>query len=280
MKYGIVISVSKTKFGPVVFREDLKNNILLASKIGYDAIELAVKNPGEVNIIEVKGLLEEYNLTIPAIGTGQIYFDEGLSFSDPDKSVRDKAVERVNEIIRLAKNFNSSIIIGLIRGNINSISDNFQQELELAEMRIAECIQRCLSFSEKMNTNFLIEPLIRYNSNIFTRIEEVKKFLKQFSNKLDLERIGILADTYHMNVEETIIHESFRKNSKLIKHIHFSDSNRLAPGLGHINFETILKELKKSNYNGIISFEILPLPSPIFAAKKALEFVKNLEKEE
>lgn len=277
MKYGIVISVSKTKFGPVVFREDLKNNILRASKIGYEAIELAVKKPGEVNVSEVIRLLEKYNLVIPAIGTGQICFDEGLSFSDPDKSIRNKAVKRVNDIITLAKNFNSSIIIGLIRGNISNFLDNFQQELELAEIRIAECIQRCLSFSEKMGTNFLIEPLIRYNSNIFTKIDEVKKFLKKFSNKLDLRRIGILADTYHMNVEETIIHESFRKNSKLIKHIHFSDSNRLAPGLGHIDFEIILKELKKSNYKGVISFEILPSPSPIIAAKKALEHIKNIE---
>jgi sugar phosphate isomerase/epimerase len=277
MRYGIVISVSKTKFGPVVFREDLKNNMLQASKIGYDAIELAVKNPGEVNVDEVKGLLEKHNLIIPVIGTGQIYFDEGLSFSDPDEIIRNKAIERVNEIIKLAKNFNSSIIIGLIRGTISSNKDNFQEEFELAENRIAACMQKCLSFSEKMDTNFLIEPLIRYNSNIFTKIEDVKKFLKKFSGKLDLGRIGVLADTYHMNVEEKIIHESLGKNSKLIKHIHFADSNRLAPGFGHIDFQIILRELKKINYNGIISFEILPLPTPVISAKKALDYIKNIE---
>lgn len=279
MKYAIVISVSKTKFGPVVFRGDLLQNITKAYKLGYNAVELAVKDPDAVNVKEVSKLLQEYNLVIPAIGTGQIYFDEGLSFSDKDEFVRNEAVDRVKKIINLAKNFNSSIIIGLIRGNIKDSENDFNKELEIAEKRMFECLEKCLLYSERYNTKFLLEPLIRYNSNIFNKIGDVSNFLNKFKEKIDVDRIGILADTYHMNVEESIVEDSFSRYIDMIRYIHFSDSNRLAPGYGHINFKEIFKILKKEKYNNVISFEILPVPNPDISAKDALEYVKNIEKD-
>jgi 5-keto-L-gluconate epimerase len=277
MKYSIVISVSKTRFGPVVFRDNLIENMKKAKNIGYDAVEFAVREPESVDIPKVKKELEKNDLFVPAVGTGQIYFDENLSFSDPNKDIRDATVKRVNRIIDFAKHFDSRIIIGLVRGNIKKPEENFQIKLREAESRISECLKKCLDYSEKFNTKFLVEPLIRYNSNILNKIEDVKNFFERFKEELDLNRMGILADTYHMNVEEKEINESFEKYFDYIKHIHFSDNNRLAPGYGHIDFSVILKTLKRKKYDGVVSFEILPEPDPDTAARDALNYTKSLE---
>ena len=278
MKYSIVISVSKTKFGPVVFRENLLGNITKAHQLGYDAVELAVRDPEIIDHKKLMNLLSKYNLTVPAIGTGQIYFDEGISFSDENKDIREKAVSRVCKIIDLAKELNSAVIIGLIRGNVINPENNYNEKLISAERKICECLQTCMQYSEKYNTLFLIEPLIRYNSNIFNTLEQVSIFLDKFEHKLDINRIGILADTYHMNVEEAVIEDSIINHLNLIKYIHFSDSNRLAPGYGHIDFKKILKILIKENYESFISFEIMPIPDSETAAKVALKCTKDIEK--
>jgi len=278
MKYSIVISVSETKFGSVVFRENLLENIAKAYQFGYDAVELAVKNPEIIDYNKLVNSLNKYSLSIPAIGTGQIYFDEGISFSDESKDIRKKAVERVCKIIDLANGLNSAVIIGLIRGNVTDSEDNWDKKLINAEKRICECLQICLQYSENFNTLFLIEPLIRYNSNIFNTLEQVSNFLDKFKNVLNIKRIGILADTFHMNVEEVFIEDSIANNQNLIKYIHFSDSNRLAPGYGHIDFKKILKILIKENYDSFISFEIMPFPDSETAAKVALEYTKDIEK--
>jgi sugar phosphate isomerase/epimerase len=133
-----------------------------------------------------------------------------------------------------------------------------------------------MRYSEKYGTEYLIEPLIRYDSNILNKIEDVKSFIDKYKNKFDVERIGILADTFHMNVEESIIADSFLNNMKIIKHIHFADSNRFAPGEGHINFKEILGILKSNNYSKYISFEMLPEPDSETAAKRAITYVKNI----
>ena len=276
MKYGIVISVSNTKFGPVVFKENLTDNIIKAANLGYDGVELAIRDPKALKIDDVCKLLEKYKLTVSSIGTGQIYGEEGLSLSDCDKIIRDRAVRRIKKIIDVARHFNASIIIGGVRGNVKDL-ENFKSELEKAELRISQCLQELLSYSEEHSQIFLVEPGNRYEVNIFNRLDEVDSFLNRFKDKLDLERIGILADTFHMNIEEPVIAESFKKYSSLIKYIHFADSNRWPPGYGHINFKIIVQTLKDINYEGFISFEMLPMPNPDIAASTAINNIKKLE---
>ena len=271
-----MISVSKTKFGPIVFKENLTDNIVKASNMGYDGVELAIQKPEAVDIDEVSMLMDKYNLVVLSVGTGQIYSEEGLNFSDPDRSIRDMAVERCKGIINFARHFNASIIIGLIRGNIKD-SENFDSEMEKAEVRICQCLQELMSYSESYSLKFLIEPINRYEVNIFNRLEEVHVFLNKFKDKLDLERIGILADTFHMNIEVPVIHESFQNYSDLIKHVHFADSNRWPPGYGHIDFKQVMKVLKSTDYQSFISFEMLPKPNPDTAAWKAINYIKEIE---
>lgn len=277
MKYGIVISVSKTKFGPIIFKEDLKVNIEKAAAIGYDGIELAIRKPEDLQIGKVEKLIQKFNLKIIAIGTGQIYGEEGLNFSDHDGTIRKDAVERVKKIIDIAAHFRASIIIGLIRGNIVDM-ENYSTELPKAEKNIAECLEKLLIYSQTKSTKFLLEPINRYEVNIFNCLEDISSFLSRYQAKLDIERIGILADTFHMNIEEPVIEESFKKYSGFIKHVHFADSNRWPPGYGHIDFKKIINVFNDNNYDNFISFEMLPKPDPDTAAKHSIKFVKRLKK--
>ena len=277
MKFGVVISVSKTKFGPVVFKENLTDNIKKAAKLGYDGVELAIRDPEAINVGEVLSLLDKYKIEVLSIGTGQIYIEEGLSFSDPDKNIRNMAVNRTKQIIDIARQFNASIIMGLVRGNIKD-PENFKNKLEKAEILISECLQELLLYSNAHNQEFLIEPINRYEVDIFNRLGEVYDFLHKFKDKLDLKRIGILADTFHMNIEEPNIAESFNKYSSMIKHIHFADSNRCPPGQGHIDFSKIMQVLKDTSYSSYISFEMLPMPDPDRAAKEAISNIKQFVK--
>jgi sugar phosphate isomerase/epimerase len=280
MKYSIVISASKTSFGPIVFREGLKKNIMKANKLGYDGVELAVKNPELIDLKGLKKIIEKTGMVIVAVGTGQLYFDEGLSFSDPAKVIRNEAVKRVCKIIDFANNFQSSVIIGAIRGRITGNNIKVELEKRKAEKRINECLKKCMDYSMKFSTQFLLEPANRYEINIFNTLEETVNFLNGKKGEYDMERIGILADTFHMNIEEPIIAESIYKYFDFIKHLHFADSNRWAPGYGHINFKEILDLLEKNNYKRFISFEMFPLPeSSDFSATKALKYIKKLQKD-
>jgi sugar phosphate isomerase/epimerase len=91
--------------------------------------------------------------------------------------------------------------------------------------------------------------------------------------------LGLLPDTFHMNIEERSMEESLRKFAPYLRYIHLADSNRQAPGNGHLDFQGVLNMLDSVQFEGFFSFEILPKPNPNEAAKRAIDFTRSLKKE-
>ena len=69
------------------------------------------------------------------------------------------------------------------------------------------------------------------------------------------ENVGLLLDTFHMNIEEDSIGCSIKNSKGLLKHIHLADNNRKMPGFAHINFREIVKALRESEFDRYMSFE-------------------------
>ena len=100
---------------------------------------------------------------------------------------------------------------------------------------------------------------------------------------------GIMADTIHMNIEERSIPAAIRTFGDLLNHVHLSDSNRLAPGLGHVDFAEVLQALVEVGYGGGMAFELIPSlpyvpegepqpPSYDEVAGQALDHMKEVER--
>jgi len=267
MKKSIVVSTSSTKFSALAFKEDLAENIKKVADLGFDGVELAVRDPKYLEVEKIINLMKECNLEVPAIGTGQAYGEEGLSFSDPNEIIRKMAVERINDQIMFASNFDAQVIIGLIRGKINeSVS-----QAEAEEWTI-DCLRKCAELAKEYNIRLTLEPVNRYESNFINTIVEGIEFIQ----RVGVTNLGLLIDTFHMNIEEVSIEDSIIQAKDYITHVHFADSNRWAPGCGHLDFKKIIKTLKKIDYQGYVSAEILPLPNPDAAARITAETLNKI----
>ena len=267
MKKSIVVSIQPTKFSALAFKEDFEESIKKVADLGFDGAELAVRNPKDLKIDDVINIIKENNLEVPAIGTGQAYGEEGLSFSDPDEVVRKTAVERINDQIVFASNFNAQVIIGLIRGKI----EDGVNKVEAEEWTI-DCLRKCTEFAKEYNIRLTLEPVNRYESNFINTLNEGIEFIK----RVGVTNLGLLADTFHMNIEEVSIYDSIVQVKDYITHVHFADSNRWAPGCGHLDFAKIVQTLKKIGYQGYVSAEILPFPDSDTAARITAETLNKI----
>lgn len=268
MKKSIVVSIQPTKFSALAFKEDFKESIKKVADLGFDGAELAVRNPKDLKIEDVINIIKKNKLEVPAIGTGQAYGEEGLSFSDLDKKIRKMAVERIKDQIVFASHFNAIVIIGLIRGKIEENVNRAE-----AEKWTIDCLKECTEFAQEYNIRLTLEPVNRYESNFINTLDEGIKFIKRVGSP----NLGILADTFHMNIEEISIYDSIIKAKDYITHVHFADSNRWAPGCGHLDFAKIVQTLKKIDYQGYVSAEILPLPDPDNCARLTAEHLNKIE---
>ena len=93
--------------------------------------------------------------------------------------------------------------------------------------------------------------------------------------KVGKENLGLLLDTFHMNIEEPSVIESIKAARDRLFHFHVADSNRWYPGAGHIDFKSILETLESIGYSRFVSAEILPYPDPDTAAQKTISSMRS-----
>lgn len=265
MKLGIVLSSQPSSFSALLYEGEMEKNIAKIKKMGYDGVELAVRNPEQLNVDWLKSILDRNQMSVPAIQTGQVYLEERLSFVNPDPAIRIKAIERIKSHVRLAKVLDALVIIGLVRGKeTKEISD------EERDTWLSEALRECAL--ENKSVKLVVEPINRYETDIINTVESGLDLLR----KVNMENVGLLLDTFHMNIEEPSMTQSIFLAKEHLFHFHIADSNRWHPGAGHINFKEIINTLVQINYQGFVSAEILPLPDPDSAAKKTIEYMRKV----
>ncbi len=268
MNLSIVLSTQQTQFQAATLSGSLEANLAKIGGLGYQGVELAVRDPKLVENDSLAKLISKYNLKVPAIGTGQAWGEEGLSFTDPEPDVRYEAVERIKSQIRLAAQFDAIIIIGLIRGIVRPGIERGQ-----AVGWLIDALKECCDAAARHGVRLALEPINRYETSLVNNVGQGMDLI----GSVGAANFGLLLDTFHMNIEEPGIEESIRACGSRIFHFHVADSNRWYPGAGHLDFHSIVSTLIKTGYDGFISGEFLPLPDADTAAERNIGFWRGMK---
>jgi len=254
----------KVERGLSLFPGDLEKAFSMAKELGFDGIEISVADPEEISLAKVKDLASKYQVGVSAIATGGAAVRDGLIFSSPDKSIRKAANQRIKNHIDFASHFGAVVILGLIKGWVDG--DYYQ-----SEDYVTECLKECNEYAGEKGVDIALEPINRFQEDFFNSILDCKKYL----DRIQLSNVKMLIDTFHMNIEEADMWKSIRQAKDYIIHVHYSDNNRFAPGMGHFDFPKMTKVLKEIDYKGYISAEILPVPDSYTAAKQTIDSMKS-----
>lgn len=87
--------------------------------------------------------------------------------------------------------------------------------------------------------------------------------------------VRLMPDVFHMNIEDASLRQAFGPAREFVTYVHVADSNRLAPGWGHIPFDEILSILVDIGHDGWLTAEILPRPDAVAAAEQAIRFLSS-----
>ena len=267
MKLSIVLSTHQAGFHAVAFKGDFVENVAKIAALGYDGVELAIRDPRLVDGEQLLGVLANYNLEVPAIGTGQAWGEEGLSFTDPDEDVRRAAIQRVREHVPFASYAGAVIIIGLLRGIVKPGVSHRQ-----AYDWLVEALRACSEAARPAGVRLALEPINRYETTLVNTVAQGLQLIAD----VGADNFGLLLDTFHMNIEEPSIEESIRAAGGHIFHFHVADSNRWYPGAGHIDFASVFAALRETGYEGYISGEFMPMPDADTAAQRAIAYLRAL----
>ncbi|MGC4996748.1 sugar phosphate isomerase/epimerase family protein [Streptomyces sp. DT195] len=116
-----------------------------------------------------------------------------------------------------------------------------------------------------------LEPLNRYEDHMVNRLEQAADLIR--ATGLDSVRIGI--DSYHMNIEESDPSAAILAHAEYIGHAQVSDSNRLQPGAGHLDWPAWLGALHTIGYDGVLAAECRLDGDPVEAVRSVPAFLRR-----
>jgi sugar phosphate isomerase/epimerase len=267
MKSAITVSlVPQAKGGPFVYWNGLADACERASALGFDAIEVFPPSAVGVDWQELRDLVAKHSLKVAAIGTGGGWVVNKWTLTHHSPEVRSEAQLFIREIIDVAADFGAPAIIGSMQGRWEG-----DVSREQAVAHLTHGLEVLGEHAAKRGQTLLYEPLNRYETNLFNRLEDTAGLLRSLKTR----NIKILADLFHMNIEEASLPDAIRAHGADIGHVHFADSNRRAIGLGHTDIAPVVEALREIGYDGHLSAEIIPLPDSDTAARQTMESFKK-----
>ena len=232
---------------------ELKGNLAKVSSIGYDGVELITTNPAGLDRISLKKNLAQHHLQVSAIASGGMAFATKLTLLNPDPTVATLARQRLDEMIDLASDLGAPVVtVGSFRGRAWRDKSRSLQVL-------ADVLRNAGERAVKRGVCIALEPLNHYEADLLQTAAQTLDFLQV----VDHPAVGVLLDTYHVNIEESSWTEPYRQvmNAQKLFYVHLGDNNRRPPGKGLIDFPAILHTLLEGGYSGWLSAELLPLPT-------------------
>jgi len=243
--------------------DEFESALDLIKREGFSGVELNLSFAEPGTLTKISEVIRRKKLRLAAVGTGLVYVRKRLSFTDADSTKRNKAIETVNGLIQFAGKEHAVAVIGMVRGN-PTVDSNTMEFLH-------QSIIACDRTASEHKTQIALEAINRYETSLLNAASDVTKLIQDDG----LHSTGILLDTFHMNIEESSIETSVRKNFEQISHFHIADSNRWPPGRGHLRVERLLKLLDEMGYNGWVSAEVLPKPDNPAAVADTANFLKR-----
>jgi sugar phosphate isomerase/epimerase len=256
-----VCLVPEARGGPFVFWDDLPGACRKARDLGFDAVEVFPSSADNLEPERVRALLSDHGLALSAMGTGAGWVRHRLTLTLPDPAARVRAFEFVRSIIDLAGALGAPAVIGSMQGRSGEGVDR-----EAALGFLTDALEALGEHARQYSVPLLYEPLNRYETNLANTLDAAVALL----NGLSTRNVAVLADLFHMNIEEQDLAASVRACGRHIRHVHFVDSNRRAAGFGHIDYPPVIGALREVGYQGFASAEVLPLPDPDSAARQTI----------
>jgi sugar phosphate isomerase/epimerase len=107
-----------------------------------------------------------------------------------------------------------------------------------------------------------LEALNRYETHLLRTLDDAERLRRL----IDAPSVQLMADVFHMNIEEDSIPAALRAHAQHIVHVHLADSQRREPGSGHLDFDAVFEALADNGYTGALAMEFLPAPDAAIVA--------------
>jgi sugar phosphate isomerase/epimerase len=174
-------------------------------------------------------------------------------FLDPDPAERSRALAELREAIVLAGRVGAEGVVyvphffGPLLPDLSPFMAAEALEQALLSAQLAALAEAAAAASVKL----LVEPVNRYETHLLVRLADAAAVVRPLQH----ESVGIVADLFHMSLDEDDLSGVLIAHADVIGHVHLADHNRRLPGQGRTDFAAVFAALAGMGYQGWLAFE-------------------------
>jgi D-psicose/D-tagatose/L-ribulose 3-epimerase len=240
-----------------------------ARGLGYDGIEFFPGPPGTIGTFEMERALRDQDVVLTAVNSGRIVA-EGLTLLHPDSSIRDRALDRMKDLLNFAGQFGVPVTLAGTKGIVPKGASP-----EIVE-RLAENIFRELAhFGASAGSVLLLAPTHDADSNFVCTVAEAVAWVR----RIDHPAFGLMLDTHQLHWKETAVVEALRSAAGLVHHLHLYDPGRIPPGIrpeSDLDWPGIMVALREVGYEGAASVCLSHAGDRRALAQETVSFLRSL----
>ncbi|MDH5795132.1 MAG: sugar phosphate isomerase/epimerase [Candidatus Bathyarchaeota archaeon] len=247
------------------FSEKLHN----MEQYGYEGVEVWGRDLPQ-RLEEIRSALKTSKVEFSTVCAG--YPGDLLG---SDRKARETAIEGIRERLKLCADLGGVGVITVPTFGGPKIPDLYPWRPDVKEVEKQILIEECKilgEYADDVGAYVLLEPLNRYETHFIQRLEQAVDVCRAAGR----EHVKIMADFFHMSIEEADIPSSLKRASGYVLHIHLADSNRVLPGHGHTDFKSAFKVLKKTGYKNFMALECGVPGDPHEELPKSAKYLKSL----
>jgi len=247
---------------------NLEEKLRRLENYGYDGIELWGRQELGGALKNVLDALSTARVKVSTICSG--YSGSLLS---PRREDREAALKGIKERLEWANRLGAVGVITVPvfgEATVPDLSPLFKDKFEL-EWKLAVEEYRILGkHARDVGSIVIVEPLNRYETHFLKTLSQAASLCEE----VGLDEVRIMADYFHMSIEEADIGLSLKNHLDKIAHVHLADSNRLTPGRGHTDFSS-LRVLREGGYKNYLTLECGIPGDPEEELRRTLSFLKS-----
>lgn len=226
--------------------EPLEKTIDRIASQGYDALEIQGA-PEQYDTKAVKALLKSKGLKCWGSVTLMM---EQRNLLAKEEAQRAASIQYVKDVITMVKELDGHMV-SVVPGTVGKVVPDARpdEEWEWA----VESMKEIYEFAEQAGLLIGIEPINRFETYFINRGDQALALAEAVG-----PNCGVCLDAFHMNMEEDDTIAAIHRAKDRLVGFHVADNNRMAPGMGTIDWPGIVATLKEVGYDGALSVEFCP----------------------
>jgi len=218
-----------------------------AKAIGFDLLEICIENPDTIDVSAIRAKAAEANIGVTICGA----FGPSRNLSAEDDAVRSAGLDYLERCVDFANGLGSPFVSGPMYCAVGATELLEKKAREKQWDRAVGSLRLAAAYAEDRGIKLAIEPLNRFETDLINTVDQGLRLV----DDIGAPNVGLLLDTFHMNIEEKDIPDAIGRAAGRIVEFHASSNDRGTPGEDHLPWPRIAAALKGADYRGPIVIE-------------------------